>query len=159
MTTTTIRHEVVVSTTQDRAFTTFVERINEWWPSDHSINTVARADVVIEPRVGGSVYEVGEDGSRCRWGQVLTWDPPGRLTVAWMISPACQFEPDLSKASEYTVELVPTSDAETRVTLVHSHLDRHGEGGDQLRAAVDGPGGRPQLMANLAAIVAETTSG
>ena len=158
MTDSAIRHEVVVQASREQAFLYFVDRVNDWWPTDHSIGSVARNDVVIEPSVGGIVYEVGDDGSRCQWGEVVTWDPPARLAVAWMISPSWQFDPDRSNASEYTVDFEEIDASETRVVLVHSHFERHGAGGDQLRAAVDGPGGWPLLLTNLTEIAARVSN-
>ena len=48
---------------------------------------------VLEGRVGGGWYELGEDGSRCEWGKVLVWDPPRRVVITWQITAQWQFDP------------------------------------------------------------------
>jgi hypothetical protein len=51
--------------------------------------------VVIEPRTRGRWYEIGEDGSKCDWGEVLAWEPPARLLLAWRIGADWRFDPNL----------------------------------------------------------------
>ena len=46
---------------------------------EHHIGKAALKDCVIEPKVNGRWYELGEDGE---WGKVLAWDPPRRLVLA-----------------------------------------------------------------------------
>ncbi|MDT4939170.1 MAG: hypothetical protein QOG80_2841, partial [Pseudonocardiales bacterium] len=52
-----------------------------------------------------------------------------------------------------TVSFTP-SDAGTRVVLVHSNLDAHGAGWQQLRDSVSGAGGWPDLLRRYADVTA-----
>lgn len=65
---TVARREVVVEAPMDRAFTTFVERFGDFKPREHNILAAPIAETTFEPRVGGHIYDRGEDGSECRHG-------------------------------------------------------------------------------------------
>ena len=56
-----------------------------WCALAYSIGGSPQKTVVLEPRIAGRWYEVGEDGRECDWGEVLAWEPPGRLLLAWRI--------------------------------------------------------------------------
>jgi uncharacterized protein YndB with AHSA1/START domain len=58
------------------------------------------ADIVIEPKVGGRWYEIGQDGTQCDTGRVTAFEPPPRLILAWHLNENYQFDPDPAHASE-----------------------------------------------------------
>jgi uncharacterized protein YndB with AHSA1/START domain len=140
-TSTSVRTSVVVEVPPDRAFAVFTEDMGSWWSPDHHILQAPLASMVVEPRVGGSIYDVGTDGSECRWGTVLAYEPPDRFVFGWNITPQWQVESDPARASEVEVRFVPEEGGRTRVELEHRHLDRHGEGWEDMREAVASPGG------------------
>jgi uncharacterized protein YndB with AHSA1/START domain len=111
----------------------FSEGFDSWWPRQHSIVGSPQKQAVIECREGGRWYEVGEDGSICEWGKVLTWSPPDRLVLAWQIDGAWHFNPDFLTE----IEIVFTSEGENRTTvqLEHRYLERY-EGTETLRRDV-----------------------
>jgi len=39
--------------------------------------------IVLEGHVGGRFYERLDDGTEHEWGEITTWDPPGRLGMTW----------------------------------------------------------------------------
>jgi uncharacterized protein YndB with AHSA1/START domain len=123
------------------AFTVFTEDMASWWPADHHILQAALASMVFEPRAGGRVYDVGEDGSECQWARVLVHDSPQRVVFSWDISLEWQVEQDPARTSEVEVRFVAESPTRTRVELEHRHLDRHGEGWEGMRDAVGSPQG------------------
>lgn len=147
-------HHVDVSVDVATAFAAYTGRMSEWWPKEHHIGSEDIASVVLEPRTGGRVYEVGVDGAECDWGQVLVWAPPNQVVIAWQINAQWQYDPDLAHASEYEVRFEPIDDG-TRVTVEHRHFERHGEGGTSIRAALDDPSGWPGTLAAFAALVSD----
>jgi uncharacterized protein YndB with AHSA1/START domain len=122
-----------------RAFKVFTEDMGAWWDADHHlVDGFERMEV--ELRVGGRITDVGKDGQTCTWSRVLAYEPPRRFVFSWDISLQWQVETDPAKASEVEVLFEPEGDA-TRVTLTHRHLDRHGDGWEQMAAAVGAPNG------------------
>lgn len=81
--------------------------------------------VVVEPRPGGLWYEIGEDGSKCVWGDVLAWEPPQRLVLAWRIGADWKF--DAALLTEVEATFTPVSDDRTRVDVEHRDLQRLGD--------------------------------
>jgi uncharacterized protein YndB with AHSA1/START domain len=147
---TSVRASIEVATPIDRAFTLFTEGIGRWWPPDHHILEGELAEMVFEPRAGGHVYDRGVDGSECRWARVLAYEPPVRVVFSWDISTRWQLETDPERTSEVEVRFVADGPARTRVELEHRHLERHGEGWEQMRDAVGSPLGWTQGLERLA---------
>ncbi len=148
-----VRHTITVPVDVDTAFRVFVEDMGDWWPREHHIGPEPRATTRIEQSVGGEVVEVGPDGSECRMGTVLAWEPPVRLVVAWQITPQFTPEPDLARSSEYEVRFTAVDERTTTVDLEHRNFERHGEGGEGLRGAVVGPEGWPYVLHGYASHV------
>ena len=58
-----VRKSIVVDATVEHAFRVFTERIGEWWPvTTHSVHEERAETAVLEPRLGGSVYELWPGG-------------------------------------------------------------------------------------------------
>ncbi len=138
---TSVRTSITVEAPIDRAFTMFTDGIGTWWPPENHILEAELAEMVFEPRVGGHIYDRGVDGSESRWARVLAYDPPGRVVFSWDINPRWQIEADPAKTSEVEVRFTAEGPERTRVELEHRHLDRHGEGWEQMRDAVGSPNG------------------
>ncbi len=141
MTTTQIRPAPIVKTltvrtTAEKAFRVFTEGFETWWPKGHSVGSSPQVRGVIEPRTGGRWYEIGEDGSECVWGEVLAWEPPTRLMLAWRIS--TQWQADPSVYSEVEVRFTALPDGTTRVDFEHRGLEGLGEGAAELREGLNG---------------------
>jgi hypothetical protein len=140
------RAQTTVPVTIDVAFRTFTDGMAGWWPPEYTWSQDALIEIGIEPRVDGLCVERGPYGFRCDWGRVLVWEPPERLTLAWHIGPTRVPQPDPQQASEVDVCFVG-DEARTRVSLLHHGFDRHGEGADAYRTAMDGPGGWDYILA------------
>jgi uncharacterized protein YndB with AHSA1/START domain len=134
---TVVRRTITVAASQQRAFEVFTAQLGTWWPREYSIGESPMADFILEPKVGGRWYEVGEDGKQCDTGRVMAFDPPDRLTLAWHLNGQWQFDPDPAHASQVDVRFIPESPTQTRVELEHRGFDRHGAGADAVLGSVD----------------------
>jgi uncharacterized protein YndB with AHSA1/START domain len=109
---------IEVNATQARVFETFVSRISEWWPLDKFARsrTEKPRSVVIEQFVGGSIYEVANNGDQLAWGRVTVFEPPSRLAMDWHLGRPI--------ATEVRVEFEVVSATITRVRLTHSGWEK-----------------------------------
>jgi len=64
-----VRKSVVVNLGVERAFALFINKFDAIKPREHNLLSVPIAKSVFEPRVGGHIYDVGIDGSRCEWAR------------------------------------------------------------------------------------------
>ena len=136
-----VRKQIVVEAPIERAFSAFTEDFDSIKPREHNLLAVEIAETVFEPGEGGRIYDRGVDGSECQWARVLAYEPPDRVVFSWDISPQWQIETDLEKTSEVEVRFVSEGAGRTRVELEHRHLDRHGDGWEQMRDSVAAPDG------------------
>ncbi len=102
-----------------------------WWPIDkHSVSAGAGQipqKVVIEARVGGAVYEIKHDGTRCEWGVVTQWAEPDGFTMTW--------HPGQSNdmATQLEIAFIAAKDG-TLVTLTHTGWDVLAERATEMRS-------------------------
>ncbi len=112
----------------DAAFELFTAGLATWWPfATHSIAEDRVAGVRFEPAVGGRVVEVAIDGTAVEWADVIAWDPPYRVALAWHPNPS----PDAATIVDVRFTAVAGG---TQVDLVHWAFEELGE--------TDGPGAR-----------------
>jgi uncharacterized protein YndB with AHSA1/START domain len=150
MTEAVVRRTIVVEASQDKAFHAFTERFGDFKPREHNMLGSPIAQTVFEPRIGGHIYDRGEDGSECRWARVLAFDPPQRVVFSWDIGPTWQIESDPDLTSEVEVRFVPETPDRTRVELEHRHLDRHGPGWEAVAEGIGTDDGWPLYLARYA---------
>jgi uncharacterized protein YndB with AHSA1/START domain len=148
----TIRHDIVVNAPVDRAFRVFTERFGDFKPREHNLLSVPIAETVFEPRVGGHIYDRGEDGSLCKWARIVAFEPPNRVVFTWDIGPTWQVETDLTRTSEVEVRFIAEAADRTRVELEHRHIERHGEGWQSVAAGVEGDAGWPLYLGRYAGL-------
>jgi hypothetical protein len=131
-----VRKSIRVNTSQARAFDVFTAGLDRWWPKSHHIGPSAVKQLMIEPRVGGRWYELGEDGTETTVGHILIWEPPYRFSVTWEISGEWQSDP--GPGSEVEVRFIAEGEATTLVELEHRLFERMGaEGGTKMHDAVE----------------------
>ena len=131
----TIHKVVAVPIPPERAFALFTERMTAWWPTAQFSVAMYRGagvrNVVVEPREGGAVYEVAEDGERADWGHVTRWDPPLAFEMEWYPGVATE------DASTVVVSFHPEGSS-TRVELVHAGLDKRPNGAEMVARYTSG---------------------
>ena len=81
-----VRKSVRVNANQKHAFEVFTAGLGRWWPRNHTIGNSPMKTAVMEPRLGGRWYELGEDGSQANVGKILVWEPPHRFVMSWDIN-------------------------------------------------------------------------
>lgn len=118
------------------AFDTFTGRMSDWWFPGQGIGPTPFKAIIVEPHAGGRWFEQAEDGTETRWGDVLEWDPPARILLAWRIKPDWKFDPELETLVEIRFEEI--DETSTRVTLEHRELARLGEGAQQMAESMAG---------------------
>jgi uncharacterized protein YndB with AHSA1/START domain len=111
-----------VACSAEHAFHTWANRTSLWWPHQHSFSGDPGLAVTFEPRVGGRIYERTPAGIEHDWGEVVAWEPPGRLVYLWHLAT----EPSDATEVEVTFAEDP---AGTTVTVVHRGWDRLGAKG------------------------------
>jgi uncharacterized protein YndB with AHSA1/START domain len=147
---TSIQTTIVVEAPIEQAFSVFTEDIGSWFPPEYNLLDVDIEKRVFETHVGGNVYDIGTDGSECRWARVLAYEPPDRVVFSWDLSPHWQVETDHDKTSEVEVRFTAESPDRTRVELEHRNIERHGEGWEAQRDQLGGEGGWPGVMRRYA---------
>ena len=115
-----VRKSIRVNASRDHAFEVFTSGLGRWWPRKATIGKSPLKMAVMEPRLGGRWYELGEDGSQTEVGKVL-------------------WQPDTTVSSEVEVRFTAERADATVVELEHRKFERLGaEGGASLRKDVDG---------------------
>ena len=148
-----VRRHVVVGAPVEKAFATFTERFGDIKPREHNLLSAPITETVFEPRVGGTIYDRGADGSECRWARILVFDPPHRVVFSWDIGPTWQLEPDPGNTSEVEVTFTADGPERTRVELEHRNLERHGPGWESVRDGVAHDEGWPLYLDRYAALL------
>lgn len=116
-----VERHISVSWGPEEAFHRFAIDFAKWWPrKTHSIGGPKVKEIVLEPRVGGRIYEELVDGRRFQWGQIVEWEPPARLKFTFHPSR----EP--STAQDVEVRFVPEGTG-TRLELVATKWENWGK--------------------------------
>ncbi len=124
-----IVNSVEVRCSPAAAFDKWVFRPGTWWPLiDHSTFGAQAAAVVIEPGLGGRIYERNHEGDERDWGRITGWDPPTTLRFTWHIYGGPH------EATDVAVSFDRIVDDLTLVTVVHSGWERLAERVVELRS-------------------------
>jgi Domain of unknown function (DUF6817)/Activator of Hsp90 ATPase homolog 1-like protein len=115
----------------EHAFRMWTAEIGRWWPADHSVSGEAGLAVVLEPWVGGRIFERTAGGTEHDWGEVTVWEPPRRLGYLWHL------RRDRADATEVDVTFVANG-SHTRVEIEHRGWERLGAQGPEWREATRG---------------------
>jgi uncharacterized protein YndB with AHSA1/START domain len=140
-----IRRTVTVQAPVERAFQVFTEGMGTWWPLEtHSIAVDQEldqkaVDLRVATREGGRIEEILEDGSTRDWGEILTWEPPDHVVLAW--------KPNDLPTPSTEVEVRLSSDAGTTVVdLEHRGWDLLGDAAERIRPLYASEGGWTMVL-------------
>jgi len=126
-----VRQSVLVRSTREHTFETFVGAMGAWWPvNPFSAGQDRVRDVIVERLAGGRVYETWADGTQIDWGMVLAWEPPERFRMTWAI---------VSALTEVELTFAALGPSLTRVSVVHSGWEKLSD--EELAADCALPGG------------------
>ena len=126
----------------EATFELFTDRMGEWWPlATHSIYADQSAEIIVEGRAGGEIFEQTADGRRARWGVIEQWDPPNGFRVRW--------RPSLDPGPETTweVRFRALGEGRTALELDHWGWEAFGEKADEL--ADEYTGGWDMVLSGL----------
>jgi len=116
-----------VASTTGHAFETWTRRIDAWWPADHTASGDPHARIVLEPGVGGRLYERSSDGVEHDWGRVIEWEPPTRFGYTWHL------RRNAAEATDVHITFTSLDASRTRVDIVHTGWERLGDAGRDWR--------------------------
>lgn len=141
-----------VATDRDQAFHAWTDHIGRWWPKSHSVSGDPALSVVLEPRLGGRLFERTLTGAEHDWGEITVWDPPRRFGYLWHL------RRDRADATDVVISFSALDENRTRVDIEHTGWERLGAGGQDWRDANFG-GWSSMLPFYLGFVTAETTTG
>jgi uncharacterized protein YndB with AHSA1/START domain len=144
-----VRREVVVPVSAERAFTVFTADMTSWWPPQHHIGSAPIEEIVIEPHEGGRWFTRHTDGTETSTGHVVAWEPGERLVITWQIGADWKYHVDLVTTVE--LRFVAEAPDRTRVLLEHRDLEAFGADAEKMRETFEQPGAWEATMAAYAA--------
>jgi len=110
----------------ERAFELWTSHTSIWWPTSHTVSARPGVEVVIEPGIGGRIYERTPEGEEHDWGQVTGWDPPSRISYLWHL------RQDRADATDVEITFAGAESSGTRISIEHHGWDALGaRGADQ----------------------------
>lgn len=83
---TPITKRVTVPLSPAEAFTLFINDMATWWPvGSFSVTKqdAAKTKLIVEAHKGGKIIEVGPDGKRFTWGEIIGWDTGKYVAFSW----------------------------------------------------------------------------
>lgn len=116
-----LRISFEVGCSAPHAFHIWTDRIDSWWPRNHTATNAAGSTISLEKHIGGRLFERAPDGQEHLWGTVTSWQPPERFGYRWHI----RREP--ADATDVDIRFVPIGDR-TRVDIVHSGWEKLADG-------------------------------
>lgn len=136
MTITPITQSVTVNAPPARCFELFTSRMGDWWPKDQTLSKGPYKTLVIEPKAGGRWYETDSTDKVLQWGNVLDWEPPHRLLLAWRLNSSFAYDPTLMTEVEITFKAAGAG--KTQMTLEHRDLEKLGKDAEKFTAMLAG---------------------
>lgn len=129
--------QVELRRTAAQAFDIFTRQISAWWPlATHTLAKDAKGErtvrVIVEPRVGGRIYEILNTGEERAWGEVTVFEPGRRFAFHFHMSLPRE------RSSHVDIRFEDQGAGQSRVTLTHDRWDRLGDDAAAFRGRFDG---------------------
>ena len=118
-----LRLSFEVSCPPPHAFEVWTSSLSRWWPTEHTVTGNRPRAIVLEPYVGGRIYERTAAGFELDWGEITEWEPPRRLGYRWHL------RDDRADATEVAITFEEWRDSTTRIRIEHHGWERLGVGG------------------------------
>ncbi len=122
-----LRITFVVGCPPERTFELWTAQTSTWWPATHTVSAEPGVDIVIEPGVGGRIYERTPQGEEHDWGQITRWEPPNRIAYLWHL------RQDRADATEVEITFAASQRDGTTVSIEHRGWERLGARGPERR--------------------------
>ena len=106
-----------------RTFELWTAQTSTWWPATHTVSARPDVQVIIEPGVGGRIYERTPDGDEHDWGEVTRWEPPNRIAYLWHL------RQDRADATEVEITFAADDSDGTAISIEHRGWERLGARG------------------------------
>ena len=129
----TVRKELMIGVSLERAFAAFLNEINAWWPVEYTWSKDTLKELRIEARKDGLCTETGPYGFRCDWGRLTEFVENQSLGLKWQISPKREPVPDPEKASDIRMRFNRSGDSSVILEFEHFNFENHGECFDEYR--------------------------
>lgn len=124
-----LRLSYVIDCPVEHAFEVWTTRLSTWWPTGHSASGDPATTVVLEPRLGGRIFERTSDGTEIDWGEITRWSPPSRLGYVWHIGR------ERADATDVELSFIDLGEGRTRLEIEHTGWERLGTEGVAWREA------------------------
>ncbi|MEA3037314.1 MAG: hypothetical protein QOH04_3105 [Sphingomonadales bacterium] len=79
-------------------------------------------EIQISPEKGAAVQYLMSDGSVAVDGEVIEWDPPGRLTISWHVNYDAKMAEEPASLVTFTIESQGT---DSQLTILHDHFPQN----------------------------------
>ena len=116
-----LRIDFTVACSVEHAFATFTRHTSLWWPSTHSFSGDPQLKVVIEPHVGGRIFERTSEGEEHDWGEITGWDEPRTLSYLWHLGT------ERPRATHVAIEFEAVGAEATEVRITHTGWEALGD--------------------------------
>lgn len=111
----------------ERTFELWTAHTSTWWPTSHTVSVQSGVEIIIEPGVGGRIYERTPAGHEYDWGQITRWEPPNRLAYLWHL------RQDRADATEVQITFAADERDGTSVSIEHRGWEGLGARGPERR--------------------------
>ncbi len=116
-----------VACSPEVAFDVWSRRFGTWWPRSHSVTGEKDLEIVLEPKVGGRIFERTAAGVEHDWGEVTLWEPPTRFGYLWHL------RRDRADATDVEISFSAGPNGITKVHIEHTGWERLGAEGQEWR--------------------------